>query len=231
MKRYIVPMILYAANSIAEISKDLAPIPGVNYVHRRMEVKRKSDVVNKSSNSCLSPDLQLVCDYVAHKDRKKRGDTHEITPLKKKLRVSSHHDCCLSSDDVILPLPANGHDYRKQEVAEILSAYQKGTTKMTSTMNKMIKLKYVPCGIHTLCHPMVSATDCEKPILDTDWISAGGGHPPIATIVEIKTMANSMECQSGRVWSDSDMSQALSDSHMTKIEQAGFFSLSQLEFS
>ena len=76
------PMILYAANSIAEISKDLAPIPGVNYVHHRMEVKRKSDVVDKSSNSCLSPDLQIICDYVAHKDRKKRGDTHENTPPK-----------------------------------------------------------------------------------------------------------------------------------------------------
>jgi len=72
MKRYIVPMISHAANSIAEISKHLAPIPSVNYVHRRLEVKRKNDVVDESSNSRLSPDLQLVCDYVAHKDRKKR---------------------------------------------------------------------------------------------------------------------------------------------------------------
>ncbi len=89
MKRYIVPMILYTANSFAEISKDLVPIPSVNYVHHRMEVKRKSDVVDKSSNSSLSPEIQLVCDYVAHKDRKTRGDTHEITPPKKELRVSS----------------------------------------------------------------------------------------------------------------------------------------------
>ena len=112
MKRYLVPMILHAANSITEISKYLAPIPSVNYVQRRMEVKRKSDVVDESSNSPLSPDLQLVCDYIAHKDRKNRGDTHEITPPKKKLRVFSRHDCCLSSNDVILPLPANGHEYR-----------------------------------------------------------------------------------------------------------------------
>jgi hypothetical protein len=189
MKRCIVSMISYAANSIAEISNNLAPIPSVNYVHRRMEVKRKSDVVDKKSNSCLSPDLQLVCDYVAHEDRKKRGDTHEITPPKKKLRVSSCHDRQLSSDDVILPLPANGHEYRKPEVAKILSTYQKGSTKMSSAMNKMIKLKYMLCGIHTLCCLMVSATNCEKPILDTDWVSAGGGHPPIASLDEINTMA------------------------------------------
>jgi len=53
-----------------------------------MEAKRKSEVVDVSSNSCISPDLQLVCDYVAHEDKKKRGDTHEITTPKKKLRVA-----------------------------------------------------------------------------------------------------------------------------------------------
>ena len=69
-KRYIVPMILDTANSIAEISKDFAPISGVNYVHGRMEVNMKSDFVNESSNSRLSPDLQLVCDHVAHCPRR-----------------------------------------------------------------------------------------------------------------------------------------------------------------
>jgi hypothetical protein len=85
-------MISYAANSVAEISKSLAPIPSVNYVHHRMEVKRKSDIVDESSNSCICPGLQLVCDYVAHKERKKRGVTHKITPPKKKFRVLSRHD-------------------------------------------------------------------------------------------------------------------------------------------
>jgi hypothetical protein len=96
LQNYIVPMMTYAANSVAEISKSLAPIPSVNYVHHRMEVKWKSDIVDESSNSHISPDLQLICDYVAHKERKKRGDNHKITPPKKKLRVSSHHDKHLS---------------------------------------------------------------------------------------------------------------------------------------
>ncbi len=165
LKIYIVPKILYAANSVAEISKSLAPIPSVNYVHRRMEVKRKSDIVDESSNSHISPDLQLVCDYVAHEERKKRGDTHEITPLKNKLRVLSRHDRRLSPNDVMLPLPANGHEFRKPEVAKILSTCQKGTRKISSVMNKMIKLKYVPCGIHTL-RRLVSATNSEQPVLN-----------------------------------------------------------------
>ena len=150
MKRYIVPMITYAANSVMEISKSLAPIPSVNYVHRRMEAKRKSEVVDVSSNSRINPDLQLVCDYVALEDRKKKGDTHEITPPKKKLRVASRHDRRKPFNDIILPLPANGHEYRKPEVAMILSAYTKRTKEMASVIYKMIDLKYVPCGIHTL---------------------------------------------------------------------------------
>jgi len=230
MKRYIVPMITYAANSVMEISKSLAPIPSVNYVHRRMEAKRKSEVVDVSSNSRISPDLQLVCDYVAHEDRKKKGDTHEITPPKKKLRVASHHDRRKSFDDIILPLPANGHEYRKPEVAMILSAYTKGTKEMAFAMNKMIDFKYVPCGIHTLCRLLASATNGKQPVLDTDWIATGGGRPPIASLDEIKTIASSMESQSGRVWSDSDLSRALSDNYMKKIEASGFVSLTQPEF-
>jgi hypothetical protein len=194
-------------------AKSLAPIPSVNCVHRRLEVKRESDIANKSSNSRISHDLQLVCDYMAHKERKKRGDNHKITPPKKKLRVLLCHDRCLPSDDVNLPLPANGHEYRKLEMAKILSAYQKGTMKMSSVMNKMIVLKHLPCGIHTLCHQVVSATNCEQPVLDMDWISTGGGCPPIASLDEIKTIADSMESQSGCVWSNSNISRALSDNH------------------
>ncbi len=109
LKKYIVPMTSYAAKSLDEISKSLSPIPSENYVHKRMEVKRKSEVVD-DSNSRMSPDLQLVCDYVAHEDRKKRGDTNEITPPKKKLSVSSHHGAALSTDAIKLPEPADGHE-------------------------------------------------------------------------------------------------------------------------
>ncbi len=66
-------------------------------------------------------------------------------------------------------------------------------------MNKMIELKYVPYGIHTLCCLVVSATNGEQPVLDADWISTGVGHPPIASLDEIKTIAISMESQSGHV--------------------------------
>ena len=76
MKRYIVPMITYAANSVMEISKSLAPIPSVNYVHCRTEAKRKSEVVDVSSNSHISPDLQLVITLPM------KIGSREVTPMK-----------------------------------------------------------------------------------------------------------------------------------------------------
>jgi len=57
---------------------------------------------------------------------------------------------------------------RKPEVAMILSAYTKGTKEMASAMNKMIYLKYVPCGIHALRCLLASAANGEQPVLDTD---------------------------------------------------------------
>jgi hypothetical protein len=39
----------------------------------------------------------------------------------------------------------------------------------------------------------ISATNGEQPILDTDWISTSGGHPPIAGLDEIKAIAVSVE--------------------------------------
>jgi hypothetical protein len=206
LKKYIVPMISYAAKSLDKISKSLLPIPSVNYVHKRMEVKRKSEVVN-DSNSRMSPDLQLVCDYVAHKDRKKRGDTNKITPPKKKLRVLSRHGEALSTNAIKLPEPADGHEYRRPEVAKILSAYKRDSKKIGLVMQRMIKLKYVPCGIHTL-RCLASAINGDQPVLDTDWVMAGGGCPPIASITEIKAIAESMELQSGRVWSKANITKA-----------------------
>jgi hypothetical protein len=98
-------------------------------------------------------------------------------------------------------------------------------------MNKMIKLKYVPCGINTLHRLVVSATNGEQPVLDMDWVSTGGGCPPIASLDEIKAIVVSTESQSGCDWTKTDVSRALSDNHIKKFEEANFVSLSNPEFS
>ena len=148
LKRYIVPLIWCAAESLNDISKSLAPISSMKYVHKRTEGKRKLKVVDES-NTRMSPDLQLVCDYVSSK-----GDTHNVTPPKKKLRTTTSRTTSKMShcvnDDIKLPLPVNGHEYRKPEVVNILSLYKKGSKSIGLAMKKNIQLKYVPVCVRSL---------------------------------------------------------------------------------
>jgi hypothetical protein len=68
-----------------------------------------------------------------------------------------------------------------------------------------------------------------KPVLDTDWTSVG--HPPLATINEIKLIAENMEYQSGRTISQLDVTKILLDRHMMKIKDVGFVPLDSPQFS
>jgi hypothetical protein len=63
VKRCILPLLLHASDSMKDISTTLAPIAHVSYAHKRNENKRTNDVVDES-NMRMSPDLQLVCDYL-----------------------------------------------------------------------------------------------------------------------------------------------------------------------
>ncbi len=102
----------------------------------------------------MSPDLQLVCDYLSQEERRKRGDVNEITPPKKKLRISSHTPGGIShgnNDDIDLPLLLNDCEYRKPEVVNILAPYKKGSKEIGLAMKKMMQLKYVPVCVRSLC--------------------------------------------------------------------------------
>jgi hypothetical protein len=64
-------------------------------------------------------------------------------------------------------------------------------------------------------------------VLDTDWTSVG--RPPLATINEIKLIAENMEYQSG--CTISQLTKFPSDRHMMKIKVAGFVPLVNPQFS
>ena len=63
VKRYILPLLWHVSNSMKDIIATLAPIANLSYAHKRTESKRMNDVVDES-NTQMSPDLQLVCDYL-----------------------------------------------------------------------------------------------------------------------------------------------------------------------
>jgi hypothetical protein len=73
------------------------------------------------------------------------------------------------------------------------------------------------------------ANNCE-PVLDTDWHCGRGGHPPVATLDEIKTIAENMEDPSGCIISQDHFSKLLSDNHLKKIEDADFVSMDSPNF-
>ncbi len=53
-------------------------------------------------------------------------------------------------DDIKLPLPVNGHEYRKPEVMNILSSYKKGSKSIGLAMKKIIQFKYAPVCVHLI---------------------------------------------------------------------------------
>ncbi len=107
-----------------DFSATLSHIARVSYAHKRTESKRKNDVVDES-NTRMSPDLQLVCDYLSQEERRKRGDMNEVTPPKKKLRTLP-----IDIDEFDLPLPLNNRECRKPEVVKILASYKKGSDRL-----------------------------------------------------------------------------------------------------
>ena len=101
LKNFISPLLSRAAASLNDISNNLAPIPSVKYLHIRNERKRVREVVDES-NSRMSPELQLVSNYLLQDVRKMKGVTNSITPPKKRTKTNVN----------IIP-PSNGVQYRK----------------------------------------------------------------------------------------------------------------------
>jgi hypothetical protein len=110
LKNIISPLLSRAAASLNDISNNLAPIPSVKYLHIRNERKRVREVVDES-NSRMSPELQLVSNYVLQEERKMKGVTNSITPPKKRTKTKTNEN--------ITP-PSNGVQYRKSEVVNAI---------------------------------------------------------------------------------------------------------------
>jgi hypothetical protein len=144
IKRGVLPMIMKASSTLEGIGPILAPAASTKYVFNRNECKRKRDVVDESST--LSPDLQLVMNYVSE------TDAQEITPPKKKRTIATRKVTSKPTSDstVSLPEPKSGEYYTKTEVFNILSPIDKGSHKLASAMAEMVRLRYVPVQVNAL---------------------------------------------------------------------------------
>ncbi len=171
------------------------------------------------SNTWMSPDLQ--------EERRMRVDVHEVMPPQKKLIISSCTPAAIfhgDNDDVELPLPVNGREYRKPEIVNILASYKKSSKEIGMAMKKMIQLKYGPVCDCSLKQLIERANNSET-VLDKDWQYGRGGLPPVASLNEIKAIAENMEDQSGCIISQDHISKLLHDHLLKKIEDAGYLSM------
>jgi hypothetical protein len=93
-------------------------------------------------NSRMSPELQLISNYVLQEVRKMKGNTSIMPPPK------------WTKINVTITPPSNGVQYHKSEVVNELRKYNKGSNEISTAMIVIINMCYVPCGVHTLCSMM-----------------------------------------------------------------------------
>jgi hypothetical protein len=145
LKNFIRPLLSQAAASLNDISNSIALIPSVKYLHDRNKRKRVREVVDES-NTRMSPELQLVSNYVLQEGRKMKGVTNSITPPKKRTKTN-----------VTITPPSNEVQYCKSKVVNELRKYKKGSNEICMAMNDMINM-YGLCTMwctHTLLHDVI----------------------------------------------------------------------------
>jgi hypothetical protein len=235
MKKYLLPMMTQAAESMKKAGTTLAPIPRIEYIHSRHSTKRKWEAIEARRNSInnnMSEDMQLVTAYT---EECKRREGSTVTPPQKKQRASTRLSTTQSRNDannasiIDLPLPTNGKEYTKPEAVQILAQYDRRTKDIASAMREMIRLRYVPAAGRTIRRLLKLHVD-GQPILNTPWSKAG--RIPLASLREVQSIAeNEMEREHGRVWTGEDITGVLAKKHAERLSEAGVVPLTTPKFS
>jgi hypothetical protein len=145
----------------------------------------------------MSPELQLVSNYLLQEMRKRKRIT-SITPPQTRNMISTQQMSLGDKSNVTITItpPSNGVQYRKSEVVNELRKYEKGSKEIGTATIIMINMCYVSCGLHTLCH-MMKIDANGKPTHDTPW-STMRGRKPITSLEDVQAIAEDLEAQSGR---------------------------------
>jgi hypothetical protein len=99
MKKYLLPMMTQAAESMKKAGTILAPIPRVEYIQKRHSAKRKWEAIEATRNSItnnMSEDMQIVAAYT---EECKRSIGSTVTPPQKTQRASTRLSSTQSSND------------------------------------------------------------------------------------------------------------------------------------
>eukprot|EP00956_Cyclotella_meneghiniana_P006761 scaffold9017_cov66-Cyclotella_meneghiniana.AAC.2 len=133
IRNVIIPVMTTVSSILIEAGKETAPIAGVKYICEKNERKTIQEVVlNNNSKKNQSTDLLMLKSYLSSKleshqppqaQKRPSPATPTPTPTNKRTRTNA---VTPTTDEVCIRTPANGSQYTKQEVVDILKDFPQG---------------------------------------------------------------------------------------------------------
>ena len=209
INKAIVPLLVNASTTIKASAQLLSPVGGVGYIHNRMENKRKKEIIDNNSSASKSEQfvLHFVKDVISEPPTKKRVVVQSITP----------------TVDDLLPVPAKGRGcaYSKAEVARILSKFNRRSKQYTDAKSAVIEYQRkvkAPCSERTITRIM-ELHDKGLPIIG-EFVTSG--KPAFCTDADIDQLVNAFEERTGKIRTNKDVAEIMTNLQTEKIQQAGF---------
>ena len=223
IRQFIIPLINVGVKKISKMANTLSPITGVGYIHNRKKNKREREVI-ENGNSTLSHSEQLIFHYlqesngVTHPNKRIRRTVAAVTPSPRVNRTK-------------LPSPANGVEFTKLEIAEIIATTQYRTAERADIIEKMVP-HLASFGIivqkWTLRRMMAEYAQ-GKPIVGKFQLKSG--RPAYCTLEEVKQIADASEEFKGKVISKEDISNMIVAKHSERYKTAGVKVLTEKKIS
>jgi hypothetical protein len=196
--------------------KNTAPIAGLKYQCDKKD-KEAMHVLVDPSNKRKSADLQLLENYTS-------SSKCDLTPQqKKKQRTVSPVNINDDKSAPPLPVPANGTQYTKHEVIEILKDHpQTGSSEKAAMIASMVEKNLVPCNSATIYRLMQNhhkGKVCPNP----DWVK---GRPPLLSHQAKSELKECMMKDVGRSFGKDDINDTIVNKRNEMIKEAGRDTLS-----
>lgn len=155
MRQSILPMLYIASNSMKQTAMSFAPFAGTDTVHKRKDVQKKRDVVDKTSE--LSPALQMINDFVKSsivdipeyltREEPSVGKVSSRLLKAKPESSANRHD---DTETISILRPYNGTLYTKSEAIYCCKLYPKGSLERGRALRAMRAKGYTPASVKTI---------------------------------------------------------------------------------
>ena len=177
IREYIVPLLHICARSMQDTGLTFAPFGGTLSMHKRNEVQKRKEIVDRTKLDQQSPQLQMIDDFIQHSvviipenlrnlARKSTSATTASTSI---------NDLIVERDayeTIKILRPRNGTIYTKSEALATAKLYKKKSKDRGLAMRAMIETGLTPTSVKTI-QRLIQADEEGHPIVDEEWKSGG----------------------------------------------------------